>query len=145
VLHIGVNLWSQKKISNNPICTHSTRTLTSRNGSMCHFLQTSTSCGRISQDSLLFDDMGGKSVRTTLMLCSCKRSSFVACRDEDAATPVYCASRGEDFLGDISNLAAILTGFSSFSTWLLRVLLLPKTECVARRLFAYLQIWTFSS
>jgi hypothetical protein len=83
------------------------------------------------------------SVRTKLVT-RLHIQQFRACRNGDAATPVGCESLAEEFLGDIAHLAAIWTGFSSFSTYLLRVLLLPKTEPVARSVFTYLQIWTFS-
>jgi hypothetical protein len=51
--------------------------------------------------------------------------------------PACCASHTKDFLEEVSNLAIILSQFSSFSTCLLPVLLLPKMEPVDQNLFTY--------
>lgn len=100
-------------------------------------------CPTTAQSSLFLHDMC-RIVRTTLDTWL-HTQQFGACRNDDAATPVCCESHAENFIADIAHLAAIWTQFSSFSTCLLRVLLLPKTEPVARSVFSYLQTWAFSS
>lgn len=66
------------------------------------------------------------SLWTMAVLCG----TCVAICGDDADRPVCCSSHTKNFLGDVTKLAIILFSFSSFSTCLLYILLLPTMKPV---------------
>jgi len=58
-------------------------------------------------------------------------SSVIASRADDADTSVYCTTRINDFLGDMSDLVPIPPSFSSVNTCLVHVRFLSIMEPVA--------------
>ena len=56
---------------------------------------------------------------------------FLASRADDADTSVYCATRTNDFLGDMSDLVPISPSLSSVNTCLVHVRFVSIVEPVA--------------
>lgn len=68
------------------------------------------------------------SVFIAVDLHGCKFSSFIEICAYAAKTPICSAHQSNSVIEDVSNLAPLLSGFSSECMCILRVLFLPKNE-----------------